>query len=133
MTVDETFFDNIGKDGKDYSAGVILPDGSYELTKTGHLHMLLDLMPMPKEQVWELIPREDSPLFWLIEHTGCVITDENSTVGLVMTPAQERTYKELVNHGVIADKYFDLTEERRKAARFACGKSTQSKSIPQQL
>ncbi|MGN0168094.1 MAG: hypothetical protein ACI4AB_08635 [Acetatifactor sp.] len=115
MTVDETFFANVGKDAKNYAAGVILPDGSYELIKEGHLHMLLDLMPMPNEQVWELIPKGDSPLFWLIEHTGCVITDENSTVGLTMNPAQERTYKALTEHGVIADKYFDLTGERKRA------------------
>lgn len=115
MTVDETFFANVGKDGKNYAAGVILPDGSYEIAGEGHLQMLLELMDMPKEKVWELIPKEDSPLFWLIEHTGCVITDENSTVGMVMTPAQERTYRALTEHGVIADKYVDLTEERRRA------------------
>lgn len=124
MTVDETFFANVGKDGKNYAAGVILPDGSYELIKEGHLHLLMDLMPMPKEKVWELIPKEDSPLFWLIEHTGCVITDENSTLGLSMTPAQERTYKALAEHGVIADKYVDLTEQRRRASEADSAKGT---------
>jgi hypothetical protein len=119
MTVDDAFFENIGKDGKNYAAGVILPDGSYQLTKVGHLHLLLELMQMPAQQVWEMIPREDSPLFWLIEHTGCVITDENSTVGMKMNPAQEKTYRALVEHGLIADKYYDLTREREKAARFA--------------
>lgn len=121
MTVDEAFFENVGKDGQNYSAGVILPDGSYELLKEGHLHKLLELMPMPKEQVWELIPKGDSPLFWLIEHTGCVITDENSTLGLTMTPAQERTYRALAEHGVIADKYVDLTEERKRAREARSG------------
>ncbi len=123
MVVNEAFFENAGKDGKNYAAGVILPDGTYQLTKAGHLHLLLELMGMPAEQVWERIPREDSPLFWLIEHTGCVITDENSTVGMAMTPEQERTYRALVDHGLIADKYFDLTNERKKAARFAAPKN----------
>lgn len=101
---------------KNHSSGVILPDGSYEPTKEGHLKLLLELMNLPREQVWEQIPKEDSPLFWLIEHTGCVITDENSTVGMKMTPAQEQTYRTLVNEGAIADKYFDLTEQRKRAA-----------------
>ncbi len=116
MVVDRTFFAKLKEHGKKYASGIILPDGSYELTKTRHLDMLLEQMPLPREKVWEQIPKQDSPLFWLIEHTGCVITDENSTVGMKMTPAQERTYRALTEHGVIADKYYDLTEERKKAA-----------------
>ena len=116
MVVDRTFFAKLKEHGKKYASGIILPDGSYELTKTRHLDMLLEQMPLPREKVWEQIPKQDSPLFWLIEHTGCVITDDNSTVGMKMTPAQERTYRALTEHGVIADKYYDLTEERKKAA-----------------
>ena len=116
MVVDRTFFAKLKEHGKKYASGIILPDGSYELTKTRHLDMLLEQMPLPREKVWEQIPKQDSPLFWLIEHTGCVITDENSTVGMKMTPAQERTYRALTEHGVIVDKYYDLTEERKKAA-----------------
>lgn len=119
MTVDEDFFAKAEKSRKNYASGIIMPDGGYELTKTGHLAMLLELMPMPKEQVWEQIPKNDSPLFWLIEHTGCVITDENSTVGLKMTAAQQQTYRALVEHGIIADKFFDLTKERLRAAGLA--------------
>ena len=121
MIIDEGFFAGLGEDRRKYASGVILPDGSYRLTQAGHLHTLMDIMSMPANEIWEKIPKNDSPLFWLIEHTGCVITDENSTVGLVMTPEQETTYRELVAHDIIADKYFDLTGERKKAAQLTAG------------
>lgn len=115
MIVDKHFFEKIEQEGGDFSAGVILPDGDYLLTDS-HLHTLLELAGLPKEKVWDMIPKEDSPLFWLIAYTGCVITDYNSTVGMAMTDAQERTYRALVDHGVLLDKYYDITNERKKAA-----------------
>ncbi len=116
MVIDERFLSGLGEERTKYASGVILPDGSYRLTETGHLHALMELLPLTVNEIWEKIPKDDSPLFWLIEHTGCVITDENSTVGMKMTPEQEVTYRRLVAYNVIADKYFDLTEERKKAA-----------------
>ncbi len=116
MKIDEAFFENVGEDAKAYSTGVILPDGQYILTKEGHLHTLLGLVDIPKEQVWEMVPKDDSVLFWLIDYTGCVITDDYSSVGEAMTSQQKKTYSALVEHGVIADKYFDITEERKRAA-----------------
>lgn len=116
MIVDEKLFEKIDKEGGDYSAGVILPDGSYMLTAGSHLRTLLSLTDMTEGQAWDMIPKEDSALFWLIAYTGCVITDCNSTVGMVMTPAQEKTYRALVSHGIIADKYYDISNERKKTA-----------------
>ena len=101
---------------ENFSDGLIKPDGDYVRIPRGHLHGMMELLPWTENEIWKMIPDDDSPLFWLIEHTGCVITDENSTVGMKMTPAQERTYRALTEHGVIADKYYDLTEERKKAA-----------------
>lgn len=115
MTVDDRFFEEVEREGKDYSAGVILPDGEY-LPTDNHLHTLFELTPLPQEQLWDMIPKDDSPLFWMIAYTGCVITDYNSTVGMVMTEAQEKTYRALVAHGLLLDKYYDITNERKKAA-----------------
>lgn len=121
MVIDERFLSGLGEERRKYASGVILPDGDYRLTETGHLHALMELLPFTVNEIWEKIPKDDSPLFWLIEHTGCVITDENSTVGMSMTPEQAVTYRHLVAYNVIADKYFDLTEERKKAAARGTG------------
>lgn len=122
MIVDEKMFEKIKKEGEDYSAGVILPDGSYVLAAGSHLHALLTVTKMTESQVWDMIPKEDSALFWLIAYTGCVITDYNSSVGMVMTPAQKRTYRALVSHGIIADKYYDISNERKKTAEALGGR-----------
>lgn len=114
MRVDESFFEN-REDGVNYAAGIILPDGDYELVKEGHLHRLMELVGDAPEKIWEQVPEGDSALFWLVEHTRCVVTDENTTIGMKMTPTQEHVFRLLVAHGVIADKYVDLSEERSRA------------------
>lgn len=116
MKVNEEFFEKMKQEGVDCAAGVILPDGEYELTKESHLHTLIGITGIPEKQLWEMIPKEDSALFWLIAYTGCVITDTNSSVGLAMTDAQKEVYDALISHGIIQDKYYDISNERIKAA-----------------
>ena len=116
MKVNEKFFEKVKNEGGNCAEGVILPDGEYELTDGSHLRTLIRLAGIPEEQLWEMIPKDDSALFWLIDYTGCVITDLNSSVGLAMTGAQKEVYDALVFHGIIHDKYYDITNERKKAA-----------------
>lgn len=116
MIVDEAFFKGIEQEKKAsgaYSAGIILPNGEYLLTEN-HLQTLIELANQPKEEVWEMIPKEDSPLFFMIAYTGCVITDYEACVGLAMNEQQKKTYQTLVDSGVLQDKYYDITNERKK-------------------
>lgn len=117
--IDESFLKELTiekKESGEYASGVILPDGEYILTDN-HLQTLMALADKPREEVWEMIPREDSPLFFMLQYTGCVITDRESSVGLVMNAAQQRTYQMLVAYGVLTDKYYDITNERLKNER----------------
>ena len=98
-----------------FSDGVILPDGDYRLIEEkGHLQTLMALLPYPEKEIWKMIPENDSPLFWMIEKTGCVLTDYNSTVGMAMTPAQKGVFDALVKHEIISPEYFDITRQREK-------------------
>lgn len=98
-----------------FSDGVILPDGDYRLIEEkGHLQTLMALLPYPEKEIWKMIPENDSPLFWMIEKTGCVLTDYNSTVGMAMTPAQKEVFDALVKHEIISPEYFDITRQREK-------------------
>ena len=73
-----------------FSDGVIMPDGDYRLIEEkGHLQTMMALLPYPEKEIWKMIPENDSALFWMIEKTGCVLTDYNSTVGMVMTRSQK--------------------------------------------
>lgn len=114
LIVDEDYLRNIDDKKPDYSSGVILPDGSYMLLKGSHLQTLFLIAGKPEKEIWEMIPSSDSPLFFMIAYTHCVITDKNSTVGLTMNEAQEESYRLLVKAGVIEDKFFNITNERRK-------------------
>ena len=97
-----------------YSDGVITPDGEYTLITEGHLKSLMALLPYSEKEIWKMVPEGDSALFWLIEQTGCVITDYNSSVGMVMTPEQEKTFQYLVEYKAITDSYFDISKRRKK-------------------
>ena len=79
-----------------FSDGVIMPDGDYRLIEEkGHLQTMM-------------------ALFWMIEKTGCVLTDYNSTVGMVMTRSQKEVFDALVARGIISPEYFDITRQRQK-------------------
>ena len=103
-----------GKDNN-FSDGVIMPDGDYRLIgKGGHLHTLMGLLPYSENEIWKMIPQDDSPLFWLIEKTGCVLTDYNNTIGMKMTPQQQAVFDAMRGHGFLTDDYYDLTRQRAK-------------------
>ena len=97
-----------------YGDGIIMPDGDYRLIQDGHLKTLMSLLPYSENEIWKMIPDDDSALFWLVEKTNCVLTDVNSTIGMKMTPAQQKTYKALSSRGIISDEYYDLTRQREK-------------------
>ena len=57
------------------------------------------------------------PLFWLIEKTGCVLTDYNNSIGMKMTVAQQKVFDAMRKHGILTDDYYDLTKQREKARK----------------
>lgn len=119
MIIDEAFLKELTTEkieSGEYASGIILPDGTYILTDN-HLQSLMELTAKPREEIWDMIPKEDSPLFFMLQYTGCVITDREACVGLVMNAAQQRTYQTLVACGVLTDKYYDITNERLKNER----------------
>ena len=97
-----------------YGDGIIMPDGDYRLIQDGHLKTLMSLLPYTENEIWKMIPDDDSPLFWLIEKTGCVLTDYNNSIGMKMTPAQQTVFDMMRKHGVLTDDYYDLTKQREK-------------------
>ena len=106
---------NERKEDSNFSDGIILPDGDYRLIQGGgHLNALVELLPSTKDEIFKMVPENDSPLFLLIEKTGCVLTDYNSSVGMDMTPQQEKVFQALADHGFISHEYFNLTKQRQK-------------------
>lgn len=97
-----------------YGDGIIMPDGDYRLIQDGHLKTLMSLLPYTENELWKMIPEDDSALFWLVEKTGCVLTDVNSTIGMKMTPEQQKTFEALSCRGIISSEYYDLTKQREK-------------------
>lgn len=115
MKITEKLLEEVKDRKENFSDGVILPDGDYRLIgKGGHLQTLMGLLPYSEKEIWKMVPENDSALFWLIEKTGCVLTDYNSTVGMSMTRAQKEVFDAMVRHGLITEEYFDLTKQRQK-------------------
>ena len=55
-----------------YGDGIIMPDGDYRLIQDGHLKTLMSLLPYTENEIWKMIPDDESALFWLVEKTSCV-------------------------------------------------------------
>ena len=69
---------------------------------------MMELLPWTENEIWKMIPDDDSPLFWLIEKTGCVLTDYNNSIGMKMTPAQQTVFDMMRKHGVLTDDYMGV-------------------------
>ena len=89
MKITEELLNEMKIKDENFSDGLIKPDGDYVRIPRGHLHGMMELLPWTENEIWKMIPDDDSPLFWLIEKTGCVLTDYNNSIGMKMTPAQQ--------------------------------------------
>ena len=114
MKITEELLNEMKIKDENFSDGLIKPDGDYVRIPRGHLHGMMELLPWTENEIWKMIPEDDSALFWLVEKTSCVLTDVNSTIGMKMTPAQQKTYEALSSRGIISDEYYDLTKQREK-------------------
>ncbi|MDO5362327.1 MAG: hypothetical protein Q4F03_06715 [Eubacteriales bacterium] len=112
MKITQELIDSYGDKKERLSDGVIMPDGDYRLLEKGHLQTLMDLLPESDNEIWKMIPEDDSALFWMVEKTGCVLTDYNTTIGMKMTPQQQTVFDLLVNNRIIEWEYSDLTKQR---------------------
>lgn len=112
MRITDAFLREVGEKQTNFSDGIIMPDGDYRLIEEGHLQTLMNLLPESDNEIWKMIPEYDSPLFWMVEKTGCVLTDYNNSIGMHMTPAQKEVFDALVRHNIITPEYFDLTKQR---------------------
>ena len=45
-----------------YGDGIIMPDGDYRLIQDGHLKTLMSLLPYSENEIWKMIPDDDSAL-----------------------------------------------------------------------
>lgn len=112
MKITQELIDSYGDKKDKLSDGVIMPDGDYRLLEKGHLQTLMDMLPESDNEIWKMIPEDDSALFWMVEKTGCVLTDYNTTIGMKMTPQQQTVFDLLVNNRIIEWEYSDLTKQR---------------------
>lgn len=117
MKVTEELLNEMKEKDENFSDGLILPDGDYIRIPKGHLHGMMALLPQTEDEIWKMIPEEDSPLFWLIEKTGCVLTDYNNSIGMKMTPAQQQVFDAMRKDGFLTDDYYDLTRQREKVRK----------------
>lgn len=100
---------------QNFSDGIIMPDGDYRLIEeNGHLQTMMALLPYPEKEIWKMIPENDSALFWMIERTGCVLTDYNSTVGMAMTPEQKECFDRAGEAWDYFSRVFRITKQRQK-------------------
>ena len=117
MNVTEELLEEMKYKDDNFSDGLILPDGDYHRITKGHIHGLMALFSETEDEIWKMIPEDDSPLFWLIEKTGCVLTDYNNSIGMKMTPAQKQVFDAMRRHGFLTDDYYDLTKQREKVKK----------------
>lgn len=92
-------------------AALLYPNGDIEECKFGHLKaMIADV----GEYAWDLIPQEESPLFFMTAYTGVVLIDyENQIYSEQLTKEQEAALDAMYAEGVLVRHLCDIKNGNR--------------------
>lgn len=87
-------------------AAILYPDGDIKECVKSHLKTLLLSF---NNDIWEQIPKEESPLFWLTAYTGVVLIDyENQLYSEKLTKDQEKALAKLYDSGILLHNLKDI-------------------------
>lgn len=87
-------------------AAILYPDGNVEECIKSHLETMIDSLG---SHIWEQIPAEESPLFWLTAHMGVVLIDyENQLYSEQLTKEQQKAMKEMYEGGILLEHLKDI-------------------------
>ena len=87
MKITEELLNEMKIKDENFSDGLIKPDGDYVRIPRGHLHGMMELLPWTENEIWKMIPDDDS---------------------------QQTVFDMMRKHGVLTDDYYDLTKQREK-------------------
>lgn len=82
-------------------AALLYPDGDVKECVKSHLKTMIASLG---NEIWEQIPENESPLFWLTAYTGVVLIDyENQLYSERLTKEQELALQEMYRAGVLLE------------------------------
>ncbi|MCR5654307.1 MAG: hypothetical protein K6G07_01525 [Lachnospiraceae bacterium] len=83
-------------------SAVLYPDGDIKECVKSHLKTMIHTLG---NDIWDEIPKDEAPLFWLTAYMGVVLIDyENQLYSEELTPEQERALRILYDADVIMEK-----------------------------
>lgn len=92
-------------------AAILYPDGDIKECVKSHLKTIIASLG---SDIWEQIPKEESPLFWLTSYTGVVLIDyENQLYSEQLTGEQEAALREMYQSGILMEHLKDIHNGNR--------------------
>ena len=92
-------------------AAILYPDGEVKECVKSHLKTLVVTLG---NHIWDQIPDEESPLFWLTAYTGVVLIDyENQLYSEKLTKEQEEALREMYRSGIILESLKNIHSGNR--------------------
>lgn len=82
-------------------AAILYPEGEIEECVNSHLKTMITYLG---DTIWEQIPKDESPLFWITAYTGVVMLDyENQLYSEQLTEVQRDVLRQLYDAGVLME------------------------------
>lgn len=92
-------------------AAILYPDGDVEECVKSHLETMIDSLG---SNIWERIPPEESPLFWLAAYMGVVLIDyENQLYSEQLTKEQDQALEEMYRGSILLEHLKDIHNGNR--------------------
>ncbi len=92
-------------------AALLYPDGDVKECVKSHLKTMIVSLG---NEIWDRIPENESPLFWLTAYTGVVLIDyENQLYSEQLTKEQETALQEMYRAGILLENLKNIHNGNR--------------------
>lgn len=92
-------------------AAILYPSGDIEECINSHLKTLIDHLG---NDIWDQIPKDGSPLFWLTAYTGVVLIDyENQIYSERLTNEQEIALNQMYQEEILTEHLCNIHSGNR--------------------
>lgn len=110
MILTESVLNEMKKTFINYCEGIITPDGDFRIAKNGHINELILATGENYDVIFQKMPINAAPLFWLCMYTNSLVVNYDYTLCTVnITSEQKKAYKSLVKHRLIKDNLKTVT------------------------
>lgn len=102
MILDDITLEKMSNELWYYCEGILIPNGQFIVATHGHVNTMIEFTGLESDVIYNMMPIDAAPLFWLVQYTNCVAVNYDFCIGSPnITQEQKDSLKKLVKYKII--------------------------------